>query len=265
MDRLQRQLAPVSDAAWELIDAEASRALRHYLTARALVDFSGPKGWQLSAYPTGRFEPSPGPTEGVESRTRSYSPVVELQVPFSLERQQIDSVDRGSRSPDLDSLTDAARLAAGAEDRTIFSGGNGIKGLATASPHDPVALSDNYDDYPRYVASAVARLRRAGVGGPYAIALGDRCYTGVIETTEHGGYPVLQHLRLILGGAVLWAPKLDGAIVASTRGGDFEMISGGDFAVGFSAATPSSVELYLEESFTFVVHEPKAAVALSYS
>ncbi len=60
--------------------------------------------------------------------------------------------------------------------------------------------------------------------GPYAIALGPRCYTGVVETTERGGYPVFEHLRMILGGPVVWAPAVDGAVVLSQRGGDFELV-----------------------------------------
>jgi uncharacterized linocin/CFP29 family protein len=49
MDRLRRGLAPISDQAWGQIDQEATRALRHFLTARSLVDFSGPRGSEYSA------------------------------------------------------------------------------------------------------------------------------------------------------------------------------------------------------------------------
>jgi uncharacterized linocin/CFP29 family protein len=110
----------------------------------------------------------------------------------------------------------------------------------------------------------VATLQGEGIGGPYAIALGPRCYTGVIETTEHGGYPLLEHLRLILGGPALWAPAVDGAIVLSTRGGDFELVVGQDVSIGYLDHDAQNVRLYLEESFTFRVLSPEAAVALRY-
>ena len=67
------------------------------------------------------------------------------------------------------------------------------------------------------VAGAIQVLRDAGVGGPYSVSLGSDVYTGVVETTEMGGYPVLEHLRLISGGPVLWAPTVNGALVLSTR------------------------------------------------
>jgi uncharacterized linocin/CFP29 family protein len=125
-------------------------------------------------------------------------------------------------------------------------------------------LSDNYSEYPGMVARAVAILQREGVTGPYSIALGPRCYTGVIETTEHGGYPLLEHIRLILGGPALWAPAVDGAIVLSTRGGDYELTIGEDVAIGYLDYDAANVRLYFEESFTFRVLSPEAAVALRY-
>lgn len=266
MDRLRRALAPVSDQAWAQIDEEAGRALRHFLSARALVDFSGPRGWDLSLVPTGRIAEADSPVAGVRARRREAAPVIELRTPFSLDRAEIDAVERGSDSPDLDAVTDAARLAAEAEDRVVYYGGSaGLDGIGPASPHEPVTITDDYGEYPRHVAKAVARLRKAGVEGPYGIALGDRCYTGVIETTEHGGYPVLEHIRLILGGPVLWAPAVDGALVVSTRGGDYELVSGADFAVGYQGHSESTVDLFIEESVTFRVREPRAAVALRYA
>lgn len=258
-DRLNRELAPISGKAWETIDEEAARALRHYLTGRSLVDFSGPKGWEHSAEPDGIVESPAKAAPGFEVRTRAVRPLQELRAPFTIDRAELDRVDRGYGQPDLDPLTDTAKGAASVENLSVF------EGVSAAAPHDAITITDEYNHYPRIVAQAAAVLRRAGIDGPYGIALGDRCYTGVIETTEHGGYPVLEHVRSILGGPVVWAPDVDGAVVMSVRGGDYELVTGADFAVGYRSHTDSTVELYLEESFVFVVHEPKAAVALKYA
>jgi uncharacterized linocin/CFP29 family protein len=192
--------------------------------------------------------------------------LVELRARFDIDRSELDAIDRGSLSPDLDPAVDAARALAAAEDKAVFHGeaGAGIEGMSGASPHEPLAIPDDYEEYPRPVAQAVARLRQSGVDGPYGIALGPRCYTGVVETTQRGGYPVLEHLRLILGGPVVWAPAVDGAVVVSLRGGDFELICGQDASIGFESATRDAVALYLEESITFRVHGPEAAIALVY-
>ena len=59
MNHLLRPLAPISDEAWEQIDNEAQRALRAFLAARRLVDFSGPHGWEHSALGLGRLAKYP--------------------------------------------------------------------------------------------------------------------------------------------------------------------------------------------------------------
>lgn len=58
---------------------------------------------------------------------------------------------------------------------------------------------------------------------------------------------------------------MDGAAVLSQRGGDFELTVGQDFSIGYLEHSASSVHLYLQESFTFRVLAPEAAVALSYA
>ena len=87
----------------------------------------------------------------------------------------------------------------------------------------------------------------------------------MIETTEHGGYPVFEHLKMILGGPVVWAPAVDGAVVLSQRGGDFELVIGQDFSIGYRGATDTDRrQLYLEESLAVRINSPEAAVRLAY-
>jgi uncharacterized linocin/CFP29 family protein len=102
----------------------------------------------------------------------------------------------------------------------------------------------------------------AGIGGPYGLAIGPEGYTGIIETTEQGDL-LLDHLRQILGGPVVWAPGVDGAIVVSLRGGDFVLEVGQDLSVGYLDHTAETVRLYFEESFTFRVLESDASVCLT--
>jgi uncharacterized linocin/CFP29 family protein len=267
VNHLFRDLAPISEAAWREIETEAKRALANFLAARRLVDFTGPHGWSYSASTLGSVEPlAKAPADGVEAAIRQVQPVVELRARFVLARAEIDAIDRGHKSPDLGPVVDAARSIAEAEDKAVFRGYDpaGIAGIAEASPHDPVSLGESFGQYPTWVAMAVARLRDAGVEGPYGIALGPRCYSGILETTEDGGYPVLERLRLILDGPVVYAPAVDGAVVLSMRGDDFELSCGQDVSIGFDHASADDVHLYLEESFAFHSHSPEAAVALRY-
>jgi len=266
MSHLHRELAPVSDGAWEEIEKEARRTLRTFLAARQVVDFSGPHGWEHSAGNLGRVERVPSPVEGVEAGIRIVQPLVELRHGFSVPRTTLDDIDRGRADPDLGVIVEAAKRAALAEDHIVFCGFKEahVTGITEASPYPPIQIDDNYTEYPKLVARAVSTLREAGIDGPYAAALGPRCWTGVVETTEYGGYPVLEHLRLILGGAVVWAPAVDGAVVLSIRGDDFELTCGQDMALGYVTHGPDAAELFLEESIGFRVLTPDAAVALTH-
>jgi uncharacterized linocin/CFP29 family protein len=75
---------------------------------------------------------------------------------------------------------------------------------------------------------------------------------------------VLEHIRVILGGPVVWAPAVDGAVVVSQRGGDYEIVCGQDFSIGYLSHDDRSVRLYLEESVTLRIAGPEAAVQLYY-
>jgi uncharacterized linocin/CFP29 family protein len=109
----------------------------------------------------------------------------------------------------------------------------------------------------------VETLLRHGVSGPYGLALGREEYTRVIETAENGGHLLFDHLRKILGGPIVRAPGVDGALVLSMRGGDFLFESGQDLSIGYESHDEQAVQLYLEESFSFRVATAEAAVALT--
>jgi uncharacterized linocin/CFP29 family protein len=265
LNHLLRRLAPISDSGWELLDEEARERLGPSLAARRLVDFDGPRGWRHSATNLGRIEAvEPPAADGVSAAQRRALPLVELRAEFTVSRAELADNDRGAVDADLESLDDAAQRIAIAENVAVFHGWAkaGITGIAEASPVKARPLGDGVEDYPRSVANAVEALREVGVEGPYGLALGPDEYTRVIETAEHGGYPLFDHLAKILEGPIVWAPGVKGAVVLSLRGGDFLYECGQDLAIGYSHHDAETVHLYLEESFSFVVATPEAAAPL---
>lgn len=268
MNDLLRELAPISDTAWKAIDEQARQALTVELAGRRLVDFVGPKGWEESAMNLGRVTALKGaPAEGVTGALRQVQPLVELRAPFTLSRSEVENIARGAADPDLDPLIQAAIQIGRAEDRAVFHGWSaaGIGGICERTPHKPLKIPDKYEAYPGLVAEAVRTLKMAGVGDPYAIALGPRCYTGLMQAMGHGGFPVLEVVKHVVNGQVIWTPGVDGAVVLSTRGGDFELIVGRDLSIGYTSHDATKVNLYLLESLTFRVLSPEAAVWLRYT
>jgi uncharacterized linocin/CFP29 family protein len=266
MSHLLREHAPITEAGWRLIDDEARERLTPALAARKLVDFAGPHGWEHSATNLGRVSAlNDTPREGVTAQQRRVLAVVELRAAFSLSRDELRDGDRGADDVDLEALDLAAHNIAAAENRAVFHGWEaaGITGIAEASTHDAIALGEDCATYPTHVARAVEALLHVGVEGPYGLALGPEAYKRVLETSEHGGYPLLDHLRKIIGGPLVWSPGVDGAVVVSQRGGDFLFDSGEDLSIGYDSHDADAVALYLQESFSFRVATPEAAVALT--
>lgn len=264
MDHLFRHLAPVSNAAWAVIDDEARRTLKATLAGRRLVDFRGPLGWDAAAVGTGRSEKSSAvPRSHAEVRLRQVLPLVELRMPFALRREELDAVDRGAEDPDTTPVRHAARAIAMAEDRAIFYGYGAarIRGLCEGAADAALRLDGDVASYPAAIATALKTLRDRGVGGPYAVALGEQAYTQLLEATQ-SGYPVLDHVRRLVGAPLVWAPALDGAVVVSQRGGDFALTVGQDFSIGYLSHDAEHVRLYIEESFTFWAITPEAALPL---
>src|SRR6266851_2435941 len=232
MNNLKRELAPISTAAWQEIDVEATRVLKLKLAGRKLVDFEGPLGPTEAAVNTGRRERlGAAPVADVEASRRQVLPLVELRAYFELSREEMDAVERGAKDPELQPLIDAATRIACAEDTAIFHGyaAGGIKGIDQVTAYPILPIPDDYQDYPRSIAEATRLLRLAGVDGP-----------------------------------IVWAPAISGAMVMSQRGGDFALTVGRDMSIAYQSHNDTSVRLYLVESMTFRVLTPEAAVALAH-
>ena len=264
MNNLHRELAPISDAAWSEIEEEASRTIKRYLAARRVVDVEGSGGVALSAVGTGHLRNVTAPGEGITARQREVKPLVELRVPFELDRQQIDDVERGANDSDWQPAKDAARLLAFAEDRAIFEGyaAAGIGGIREGTSNPVLTLPGDVRAYPDAIAQALTQLRLEGVNGPYSVVLGADAYTKLSESSDHG-YPVMRHIKELVDGDIIWAPAIAGAFVLTTRGGDFAMYLGEDLSIGYLSHDDKTVRLYLQETFTFLLLTTEASVALT--
>ncbi len=264
MNHLLRTHAPISDASWKLLDEEARERLTPALAARKLIDFSGPHGWEHSATNIGRTSAlASAPCDGVSGRRRRVLALVELRADFALSQAELQDADRGADDADLEPLDHAAHQIAVAENIAVFRGWREvITGVVEASPHEQDQLGEAADGYPLQLARAVERLLRSGISGPYGLALGPQQYQRVVEAAEHGGYPLIDHLQKIVEGPIVWAPGVEGAVVMSQRGGDFVFESGQDVSIGYDSHDGEVVRLYLQESFSFHVATPEAAVAL---
>ena len=266
MNNLHRELAPISDEAWADLDAEARRTFIRHVAARRVVDVIGPSGETLAAVGTGHLHSLDSPGHGVRARVREVQPTVELRVPFAVDRESVDNVARGAKDADWQPAKDAARHIAFAEDDAVFAGfgAAGIGGIHAGGTNPAVDLPADVREYPTAVAKALTTLRLAGVAGPYSLVLSADAYTAVAETADHG-YPIREHISRVIGpdGDIIWAPAITGGFLLSTRGGDYELYLGEDLSIGYESHDATSIELYLQETLTFIVQTGEAGVALT--
>ncbi|MGC7403252.1 family 1 encapsulin nanocompartment shell protein [Pandoraea pneumonica] len=264
MNNLHRELAPISNAAWEQIEEEVARTFKRTVAARRVVDVKGPGGLALAGVGTGHQKSIASPLKGVDARQRQVLPLVVLRVPFELSREAIDDVERGANDSDWQPAKDAAIKLAYAEDRAIFDGYKAaqIIGVREGTSNPVLPLPKDIADYPTVIAKALEQLRLEGVDGPYSVLLGADAYTAVAEANDQG-YPILEHIGHIVSGEIIWAPAIDGGAIVSTRGGDYEMHIGQDLSIGYLDHNADTVRLYLEETFTFLMLTAEASVSVA--
>ncbi len=265
MNHLFRHLAPITAETWQMLDDEARTRLTPVLGGRRVVDFAGPLGWEHSSTDVGRVGAVvDAPLGGVIARRRTVLPLTEVRADFVLSRGELDSAARGALDVDLSPLDDAVTSLSTVENTAILAEwpAAGYTGVSAASPHQPLPREDDPTRFAQVVAAAVETLARAGIGGPYALAVDTPGWVSVAGGNDAGGARLSSHLESILGGDIVWTPGIEGAVVISRRGGDFLFESGQDIALGYAAHTADSVSLYLEESFSFRVVTPEAAIAI---
>jgi uncharacterized linocin/CFP29 family protein len=264
---LKRHLAPLSETAWKMIDEQAAAVLKGNLSARALVPFRGPLGLTAAAVNLGSVAAAEkSPIAGIEWGIRQVLPLVEAFAPFALSLENIEQIERGGATPDLQPVITAAQRLARFEENAIYNGlpQADFAGLLSNSPHKPVNLDGTPEGFIKTIGQSVLTLQQHSVSGPYHLVLGTEAYQA-LRLAEMQGRQVSKFVNdLLLGGSVRWSPvfNADGALF-SGRGGDSELTVGQDYAIGFAGTEDDTINLFLMASFAFRVIEPAAAIALS--
>ena len=266
MDILKRELAPIPAEAWTEIDEQAISSLKAMLSARKVVDVSGPMGTDFPGVPEGRLEfPKNQPKGGVSCGIHKVHHLVETRMSFDLDIIELDSVVRGAKDVNLDNLDDAARKIALFEEQVVYHGLSeaNIRGLALCAEGECLTLESKPEQLLEAIAEGITVFAGRSIEGPYSFVVGPKLWKVMSATLQ--GYPVKMQAENILDGQVVLSPYLTGkhadeAFMLSQRSGDLELILGQDLAVGYESHTTETVKLYFTESFTFRILEPAAVI-----
>jgi uncharacterized linocin/CFP29 family protein len=262
MEWLRRNAAPLSAKVWNEIDNIAGSMFKQTVVARRIVDFDGPRGWGHVATQLGTFKPAQ--IQQQSGKVRFWIPDVmlltELRADFSIPWADIDIFERVGPTLESKSIEEAAREMALAEDALIFYGSSTNPGILTSRETPRVALSD-WSQPGRLVAdllAAVEKLDTMGIKGPYEAVLSPHHYYSYLRQTGEGGvYPAAKQLGIVIT-KVHNSPTVDGAVLFSTRGGDFMVIVGGDFAIGYRSHDDKAVHLFCVETIAAQTLTPEA-------
>lgn len=264
MELLKRNQAPLTPRAWEEIDEAIRGVLVARLCGRKVVDVNGPLGMEAAAVNLGRLDICEEAQDGgVRCGIRRVQPLVEARINFDLDVWELDNVERGARDIDLAAAEEAALAMARFEDTAIFNGfaPAGITGLARLEEHEPIPLTREPTELLGALAQGVVAMKDAAVEGPFHLVVGPDVFQA-LHAQQSAGYPLRRQAADIVGGQVHYSTVLDGALLVSARGGDFELTIGQDLAVGYDSREDGKVKLFVTGSFAFRVLDPAACLHL---
>lgn len=262
MDFLKRSLAPIPKEAWSELDNEARRALSCALSARRVINMTGPLGWEYGALLEGTLELADGsPVEGVNYGTRKVTPMTEIRVPFTMPIWALDDIARGCKTVDHAPVQEAAKKAALFEDIAIYFGieGTGMDGLIPEAANKTVDFRLEDDAIVETITAAEKILTDENVGGPYVLVAPYPLYNKIMSSQTC--YPLKKRVESLVDKIIL-SPQTEACMLISTRGGDNELVIGQDFSLGFLSGTEKEVTFYITETLTFKCYTPQALVPL---
>ncbi|KAB3525941.1 bacteriocin family protein [Alkaliphilus serpentinus] len=259
---LKRDLAPLSQEAWEEIDSRAADVLKSHLSARKVIKVNGPKGWDYSALPKGRLDLIEEEEGGVCSGLYSVQPLIETRISFELDRWEMDNVIRGAKDIDLEPLEEAAHKIAMFEENAVYNGyqQGQIQGLIEATSHN-ILLGRDANSIMEALSKGMLILQHAYSNGPYTLIVGDKGWNLINMVVN--GYPLKKTIEALLGSPILYSPIVKDALLIPYDHEDLEFTIGQDFSIGYESHDSKKVKLFITESFTFRVLDSNIIVKYS--
>lgn len=251
MNFLKRELAPLSQESWTAIDERATKVLKSILSIRKFAKYTGPKGYDYKAVPTGRLAltKDKNPHYGINIML----PLVEARVNFVLNRWEMDNINRGALDIDYKPLEEALLKAVELEENAVYHGlaDANIKGLLASSAHKHMTLGESAEEILKNISKGVLTLKDSYSGEtPFTLVVSEEIYTKISSVGL--GYNFIEEIKEILkGGTIVASRFLKGAVLVPYDCDDIELTIGQDYSIGYQEHTEKEVKLYVTLSFTF--------------
>src|SRR6056297_3836276 len=204
MDLLKRELAPLTEKAWEEIDARAEEVFDTQLTGRKAVHVEGPNGLEYNVISKGKLGIIKGDKGEVRSSEYKVTPLIESRYTFELNRWEMDNLERGAKDVDLGPLEKAVEKMAKFEDEAVYNGfkAGEIKGL-TEQAKKSLSFGKDESSIIDAVSEGMILLQEAYADKPYDLILGKEAYSRVQKQVQ--GYPLNKRIEELIGGQIIFS------------------------------------------------------------
>lgn len=258
-DYLGRADAPISDGTWKQLDSTMIETAKSLLSGRRLIGIEGPFGFGLKVVPLSDVQVA----EGITSSP--VLPVNLLTTSFFLNRRDLAAAERDQLLLDTEPVACAAMECAVKEDDLIFFGLQDTPGLmgSAGSATCTLAKWDKVGTAANQIIDAMTVLDDAGFHGPYCLGLTPARYNLLLRRYPQGDGTELDHIRSILGGAVIKAPALKNGGVLLASGRQYcSIVIGQDMSIGFDGPAGDAYEFSISESLALLIREPESICVL---
>lgn len=249
---LYRELAPISNEAWNEIDERAKEVLKSYLSARKVVKVNGPKGLDYNVIAEGRLTDIKE-TDKVYYGKYKVLPLTEARIEFEMDRWELDNIQRGAKDIDYEPLENAMKSIALFEENAIYNGleSANIKGINNSVKLEKIQFGKDPTAIMEAITKGLVELRKSYLEGPFTLVVNEEAYKRILS--KETAYPLDERIEKLIHGKIVFSHVIDGAYLLPYNHDDLELTIGRDFAIGYQAHTNETVRLFATESFTFRV------------
>ncbi|WFA08263.1 family 1 encapsulin nanocompartment shell protein [Tissierella sp. Yu-01] len=256
---LYRELAPISNEAWNEIDERAEEVLKSYLSARKVVKVNGPKGLDFNVITEGRLTNIHELENKLCYGTYQVQPLTETRVEFEMSRWELDNIARGAKDVDYEPLEISLKEIALLEENAIYNGLEKamIKGIDQYSKvtipfgNDPTSIMEG-------ITKAIIQLKKDYESGPFTLVVSEEAYKRILS--KETAYPLDERIEKLIGGKIVFSHVINGAYLLPYDHDDLELTIGRDFSIGYQSHDAEKIRFFATESFTFRVLNPDLIV-----
>lgn len=256
---LYRDLAPVSQEAWDEMEETLMEVFRTYLSARKVVKVVGPKGFDYNVISEGRLDRIEEES-GLCHGNYKVLPLTEVRIEFEMNKWELDNIVRGAKDINYDNLEKAAEKVALFEEDAIYNGCEKaqIKGLIKSAEKEDMKFGKDAKEILDSIAEGMIELRRAYQEGPFTLVVGEEAYRRIVS--QGSNYPLEKRIENLTGKGIVYSHVLDGALLIPYNHDDLEMTIGQDLSLGYQSSDNKNIRFFITESFAFRVLDPDIIV-----